>query len=210
MITLRNSILAVKDVNMNYYDAHFKEYVDGTVDCDMSFQYNFFEKYLNKNAKTILDIGFGSCRDMLHFSNMKFEVYGIDPTKSFYDNALKKGFNNVFCFSAQEISFVDLFDGIWACASLLHVKKEELNDVFKKCEKSLKKNGVMYCSFKYGEFSYFRDDRYFIDLTEESIKEYLTNTNLIIIDTCLSFDVRPERKDEKWLNVILKKNMTKE
>ena len=62
----------------------------------------------------------------------------------------------------------------------------------------------MYVSFKYGNFEGIRNDRYFIDLNEESIKEYIDNTGFIIEDIKITNDVRPNR-NEKWLNVILKK-----
>ena len=62
----------------------------------------------------------------------------------------------------------------------------------------------MYCSFKYGDFQGFRNDRYFIDLNETSLLKHLENTGLKLIDSNISLDVRPDRK-EKWLNAILKK-----
>ena len=62
----------------------------------------------------------------------------------------------------------------------------------------------MYCSFKYGNFQGERNGRYYIDLTEESIKNYLSNTNMEILEYMITSDARPNRSD-KWLNVILKK-----
>lgn len=189
---------------MSFYDKNFKEYIENTKYCDMSTQYLFFEKHLKKNSETILDIGFGSCRDMIHFKEKGYDVFGIDPTKAFYDYALSLGFCNVFCMSVQQLELQNMFDGIWACASLIHVNKEELNDVFKKCSKALTKDGVIYCSFKYGDFSGVRSERYFIDLNEISIKKYLVGTDLYLNDFCITKDVRLDRLDDKWLNVILK------
>ena len=57
---------------MNYYKNNKDEFIENTFNCDMSSHYNFFEKYLSNNAKTILDIGFGSGRDSLYFSKMMF------------------------------------------------------------------------------------------------------------------------------------------
>ena len=134
----------------NYYKSNKEEFINSTINCDMSDQYNLFEKYLNSNTKTILDIGFGSGRDSLYFSK-KYEVYSIDPLEEFCEHAKTLGLKNVYCMKVQELDFVDKFDGIWACASLLHVASYELVYVLERCYKSLKENGIMYCSFKNGE-----------------------------------------------------------
>ncbi len=197
-------ILANGGDNMNnYYSNNYKEFIDNTINCDMNYQYNFFLKYLPTNSKTILDLGFGSGRDSLFFKQ-KYDVYAIDPTSEFCSNAKALGINNVYNIKAQDMTFENIFDGIWACASLLHVSSNELNDVFIKCSKALKPNGIMYVSFKYGDFEGERNGRFFLDLNEETLLKYLKNTNLNIIDICVTDDVRPDR-NEKWLNVILKK-----
>lgn len=191
------------NINSKYYTDNADIFIEGTIKCDMSLQYKFFEKHLKDNAKLILDLGFGSGRDSLHFSQ-NYNVYAIDPVEEFCSRAKQLGLENVFCMSAQDINFMNMFDGIWACASLLHVPSFELQEVFKKCCNALKDDGVMYCSFKYGEYEGERNGRYFTDLNEQKLKDILKNTNLNIIEICITEDVRPDRNEE-WLNVILKK-----
>lgn len=189
-------------INSNYYDTNAESFIADTFSCDMSVQYNFFEKYLGTGNKILMDLGFGSGRDSLYFKSKGYTVYSIDPSKEFCDNARKLGLSNVYQLSAQNIDFVDIFDGIWACASLLHIPSNELNEVFKRCTKSLKANGIMYVSFKYGNFEGERNGRFFLDLDEASLKSYLKDTNLDIIGTLITEDVRPD-KTTKWLNAIL-------
>ena len=74
----------------NYYKENKDEFINNTINCDMSFHYNMFEKYLNDDAKTILAIGFGSGRDSLYFSE-KYEVYSIDPVEEFCEHAKNLG-----------------------------------------------------------------------------------------------------------------------
>lgn len=183
----------------NFYEDNAKAFIDDTFNCDMSFQYNLFEKYLN-NAEKIMDLGFGSGRDSLYFMSKGYDVYAIDPSESFCINAKKLGIKNVYNLYAQDIDFENMFDGIWACASLLHVSSKDLNFVFKKCSKALKKNGIIYASFKYGEFE--KNGRYFLDLNESTINNYLKETNLKIKEYIITEDVRPDNST-KWLNVIL-------
>ena len=50
------------------------------------------------------------------------------------------------------------------------------NDLFvysNKMNQALKENGIIYTSFKYGEFEGERNGRYFTDFTEDSSKEFI-------------------------------------
>lgn len=187
---------------MNYYKEHSKEYIIKTKAVDMSEAYKFFLKYADKKGK-LLDIGFGSGRDMIYFKSIGFEVEGIDPQPEFVEEALKLSLN-VTCDEILDCwNRHDEYDYIWASASLLHINKELLNQAFQYCSNMLKKDGIMYCSFKYGDFEGIIDDRYYIYLTEDTISNYLKDTDFKIIDTKITDDKL--NRDNKWLNVVLKK-----
>ena len=190
-------------MNNNYYKNNTNEFINNTIDCDMSFHYQFFEKYLSNDTKTILDIGFGSGRDSLYFSK-KYKVYSIDPIEEFCEHAKTLGLANVYCMKVQDMNFNNQFDGIWACASLLHIPSYELVDVLNRCYNALIDGGVMYCSFKFGEFEGERQGRFFLDLIEERFRQYVSKTKFEILEVCITSDVRPDR-EEKWLNVVVKK-----
>lgn len=118
----------------NYYEENATKYIESTISCDMSSLYSFFEKYIHRNG-TILDLGFGSGRDSLHFRKQGYEIYGVDPSLSFCKHLDEIGFTHVYHLKAQDINFREKFDGIWACTSLLHIPSSKLNPVFKKCLK---------------------------------------------------------------------------
>ena len=187
----------------NYYRENKDEFIKNTINCDMSYHYDLFEKYLSNEAKTILDIGFGSGRDSLYFSK-KYEVYSIDPEEEFCLHAKELRLDNVFCMRVQEMNYQNMFDGIWACASLLHIPTYEMVMVLTKCCDALKENGIMYCSFKLGEFEGIKEGRYFTNLIEQRFRQFVSKTNLTILEVVITKDVRPD-KNEEWLNVILKK-----
>ena len=189
---------------MSYYKEHAKEFIENTKDSDMSAQYGFFEAYLSGGG-TILDIGFGSGRDSLYFISKGYTVYSIDPEEEFVKYGKEIGLTNVEQLRAEDINYENIFDGIWACASLLHISSAHLNDVFKRCSRALKEKGVMYVSFKLGDFEGMRNGRFYLDLTENSLQNYLVDTGLNIKETIITKDVRPER-DELWLNAILIKD----
>ena len=186
----------------NYYDVNAKEYIENTINCDMSFHYQKFLKCLPKTGK-ILDVGFGSGRDMIYFKSLGYEVVGIDTSLEFVKNMKGKEFD-VKLESACEINYKDEYDGIWACASLLHIKREQLEEVIIRCMKALKENGVLYCSFKYGDMETEKEGRYFNYINEDIIGNISNRCNIEIIEMYKSIDVRKDRNNEEWINVIFK------
>ena len=84
-----------------------------------------------------------------------------------------------------------------------------------KIERALKDNGILYVSFKYGTFEGERNGRYFTDMTMERLEDCLKEASemnggreLKVIESRITGDVRPGRENEKWLNVILRKEVT--
>ena len=113
---------------------------------------------------------------------------------------------SVRCMLFQELNEENIYNGIWACASILHLPKQELPDVICKMRDALKKDGVVYTSFKYGDFEGERNGRYFTYFTEESFRELLSQIpGLQTEKLWITGDVREGRGDECWLNVILRR-----
>ena len=120
-----------------------------------------------------------------------------------YNNDKSVGLDNVIEMSIEDIEYNNEFDAIWACASLLHLKSNKLVDVFNKCHKVLKDDGIMYVSFKYGDFEGIEDDRYFTYLSEEAFTNIINQTNFKIDKLWINEDKL--NRDVEWLNVILRK-----
>ncbi len=98
---------------------------------------------------------------------------------------------------------VEVYDGIWCNATLLHIPSDELTGVLSSLVAGLKPNGVLFASFKLGTFEGIRNGRYFNDMDQEKLSRLIPD-NSRIINTWETQDVRKGRSGEYWLNVILK------
>lgn len=183
---------------MDYYDRKFKEFIERTKDIDLSFLYNPFEERLKGNK--ILDVGFGSGRDSLYFSK-NYEVTSIDSNDAFVEYG-KTILDNVLKMDVRDITYYNEYDGIWACASLLHLSKSDIVKVIEKLHNALTENGVLFMSFKYGDFEGIRDERHYTDFTEESFTELVKDNYDMMLFT--SYDAIVGRSGQ-WLNVFITK-----
>lgn len=193
------------DKTINYYDINAKEFVEGTLNVDFKATQ---DKFINKlPAKGyILDFGCGSGRDTKYFLARDFNVDAIDGSIELCKIASEYTNIKVCHMYFNELSIVNKYDGIWACSSILHLSLDDLVDVFKRMSKALKDEGIIYTSFKYGDFSGERNGRYFTDMTEDSFAKLIANVeNLKVEEQWITADVRPQRGNEKWLNLILRK-----
>jgi SAM-dependent methyltransferase len=151
-----------------------------------------------------LDFGCGSGRDAKYFLDQGYTVEASDGSEELCKLASIYTGIPVRHLRFEELSEVQKYNGVWACASILHLPIEALKDVLIKIAAALKENGVLYTSFKYGEFEGFRNDRYFTDMTEEKFEELQTDIGgFTIAEQFVTTDVRPGRDGEKWLNLLL-------
>lgn len=194
------------DKTLEYYNSKAHEFVNNTVSVDFTDTQDLFLEYLPENA-CILDFGCGSGRDTKYFKDKGYNVEAVDGSEELCQIASEYSGIRVERILFQDLNEKAKYDGIWACASILHLSKSELKDVLKKMIISLKKNGIIYTSFKYGEFEGMRNDRYFSDFTEKTFQEYIDSIEGIELEKqWVTADVRPGRGEEKWLNMILRKS----
>lgn len=192
------------NTTLNYYNQHAQTFSDSTLNVDMSALYREFLPYVVQNGY-VLDAGCGSARDATYFKGQGFNVSAFDASPALAELASSYLQQPVEVKTFQELECVNKYDGIWCCASLLHVPKAELPQVFLNLQNALKPNGVLYVSFKYGTQERVHNGREFTDLTEQLLSSLLNqHTQLSIVKHWQSVDQRPGRESEVWLNAIIK------
>ena len=156
------------DKTITYYNEKTEEFISGTIDVDFTYIQNIFLSYLPVGAK-ILDFGCGSGRDTKYFLEHGYDVDAIDGSEELCKRASEYTGIPVRHMYFQELSEVETYDGIWACASILHLKKEEIAPVLEKMITATKPGGILYVSFKYGDFEGEINGRYFTYMTERTM-----------------------------------------
>lgn len=190
---------------LDYYNSKAKDFVSGTVDIVFTEIQDIFLECVPVGGK-ILDFGCGSGRDTKYFLSKGYNVDAIDGSEKLCKIASEYTGVQVKQMLFEELDVVEEYDGIWACASILHVEKKQLTDIMKKIAIATKTDGVVYASFKYGEFEGVRNGRFFTYLTEESLGKLLEAVPELVIEKLwTSADVRAGRGEERWLNIVLRK-----
>ena len=190
---------------IDYYNKNAKTFIDGTISVDFKHIQDTFLELLPENAK-ILDFGCGSGRDTKYFLEHGCSVDAMDGSLELCKAASEYTGINVKKMLFQDLSEKEIYDGIWACASILHVKRDELPEIIRRMSLATKASGIIYLSFKYGDFEGERNGRFFTDMTEESMAELLVDfPELRVEKQWITGDVRAGRGDERWLNMILRK-----
>lgn len=194
----------MKDKTLDYYNQNADAFVESTVSVDFKKTQDKFIRVLP--GKRVLDFGCGSGRDTKYFIEAGLDVTATDGSEKLCKSASEYTGIKVKQMLFQELDEIDKYDGIWACSSILHLPKEELKSVFSKMIRALCLNGIIYTSFKYGNFEGERNGRFFTDFTLDTFEVFVQDINNIMIDDYwITGDVRPGREEEKWLNLILRK-----
>lgn len=189
-------------MSIEYYNKNAEEFYQGTVSADMSEACEKFLKYIAPGGR-ILDAGCGSGRDSLYFIKRGYEVVSFDASEQMVRLSSELTGQQTLLMKFDEVDFKDEFDGIWACASLLHIPKSEIKGVMKKLNQGLKKNGIFYMSFKYGKGEEYKGERLFNFYHEKNLSELITEVGYLeIIENWVTEDVRPGREGERWINCL--------
>lgn len=192
----------------HWYTHHASDFIAATAHLDLSALYERFLPLVPPGGR-LLDFGCGAGRDSLVFAQAGFDVLALDPCEAFVAHVktlseLTSGLQ-ARLGSVEALEPTERFDGIWACASLLHLPEAELPGVLARLTQALNPGGVLYASFKRGQFSGERNGRYFTDLEPEVAEELVSQTpGLALKEIWLTEDLRPER-GESWVNILAQK-----
>ena len=149
-------------------------------------QRNDFLEHIPKGGK-ILDLACGPGRDAKIFTDLGYQVIGVDLAEKMIEIAREIAPKAEFkVMDMVELDFPDnFFDGVWFNAGILMVKKEEAPAVIQKIHQMLKPGGVLYINAKKGEGEGWGfDERYQIEkfrayYEHDELKGFLTQFEIL-------------------------------
>lgn len=192
--------------SIDYYNRYATAYFESTVNLDLSEVRDKFEELLPEGG-SILDLGCGSGRDTLAFYEDEYDVTPLDGSAEMCALAEIHTDLDVLHMTFDDLDFDEVFDGVWACASLLHVPEDQMPATLKKIGQALKPGGILFLSVKEGDFSGIRNGRYFVDYSKRKLGDLIEDTGIFEVEEIWrTEDARGEAYDAKWLNLIAKKN----
>lgn len=186
----------------NFYKLNADTFFNNTAQVDMSALYAVFSEYLNKGDK-VLDAGCGSGRDSKYFKEQGYEVEAFDACEELALLATEFSGITVGVKRFEELEINSCYDGIWCCASLLHVPYAHMVDVFTRLKKACKDKGIIYMSFKYGQNERVQGGRHFTDLDEFRLGKIVEDTSGLIIREVWKTSDQRENRQDLWINAIL-------
>jgi 2-polyprenyl-3-methyl-5-hydroxy-6-metoxy-1,4-benzoquinol methylase len=189
---------------VGYYDSNAARFATETAALDMSPLHEPFLRRLPPSGR-VLDAGCGVGRDALIFAERGFSVVAFDASLEMVRLARERvaARADVKHMRFEDVTWQDEFDGIWACASLLHVPAADFPAVAVRLMTALRPSGTCYMSFKHGTGERIMGGRCFIDYTAETLRTALRGTGLELAEAWVTDDVRADCQEEQWLNAMV-------
>ena len=214
--------MSVNNRTVDYYNENADAYFEATADADLSDARERFVSYLGVGAEMafeadreaeveadvkaaagvrIIDVGCGSGRDAAAFREMGYEVRGLDASDELARVAARHGIDVDVCDMASWVT-EEPFDGVWCCASLLHLNDDGVEQFFRNLPGNVADGGTVFISVKTGIETGFDDKgRFMRNFAEDEIRKLLEDAGFTVKEVWYTDDGLG-RDDVKWINMI--------
>ena len=189
----------------SYYNDNASEFFADTVNVDMGELHSRFLAHVPAGG-IILDAGCGSGRDSHVFLAKGYRVRAFDASPELARLASELIGQTVATRTFDDVEESACYDGVWACASLLHLCEHEIPGTLGQLWTALKPEGVFYLSFKLGDGERTHNGRHFTDATEARLQSWLALLGDVeSVEYWITKDQRPDRQ-ENWMNALIRRN----
>ena len=193
---------------INFYHKSADELITRYESADMSVLHRTILDHLDKRSK-LLDIGFGSGRDLAFLRENGFDIWGADPSEKFVEHAQRRFpdiTNHFFCAALPKLELPgDLnrsFDAIILIAVWMHLPQTTYEDTIRSLCTFLKPGGTLILSYSITQRNE-KSERYFEDIDRERLKNLFQNFRFKQIAEHTNADGLNKR-EIKWVTEVYK------
>ena len=188
---------------IEYYNNNANEYFDSTSQVNLEELYDKFLSYIPVGG-SIMDLGCGSGRDVKWFRDHGYDAYGLDASEKLVSIACKKLQIPIELGIIEERIAEEPVDGIWCCASIMHLEDEGVDQFFSNLKYNLKPGGILFMSVKSGiETGTDRYGRYLRNFKESDIHELLARHQELELRELWYTEDKLTRDSFRWLNALI-------
>lgn len=169
------------------YNQQALKYDEETTDFWERFPRSFFDEFIKLSNNKVLDVGSGPGRDGAILKDAGLDVTCLDASESMVEICKSRGLTSV-CADFNTIPFSDqLFDGVWAYTSLLHVPKSEVAQVMQEINRVIKKDGILGLGLIEGDTEGYKESekvtfpRWFSYYAKDEVEQLLENHGFKVI-----------------------------
>ncbi len=201
-----------KRVTVASYDAFAEAYRDGTAEASDQVRaaLDRFVSALPAGSR-MLEVGSGPGRDARALEDAGMSVRRTDIAPAFVTMLRADGFAaevlDPLTDDLADSATDEPYDGVWAAASLLHVRREDLPLAVRRLAEATRADGVLHLALKEGDGARFSlhgnvaAPRHFTFWREEPLREVLAEAGWTVDRVDRSVGVR----DDHWLNVLARR-----
>ena len=157
--------MKLENKTQTYYNQNHKGLIERYNLATPTPLHNLFDQYIQKSHK-VLDIGFGSGRDLKYIRALGAECWGVDSTQGFVEALKRDSYFKERLFCAK-LPILDLkidvkFDVIVSIAVIMHLREDELRVWVEDVKNYLAEGGKVIVSYSVTPRE--DDERFFEDL----------------------------------------------
>jgi SAM-dependent methyltransferase len=194
------------------YDEIASEYAARWGDLRLGRELDTFVRHVG-GRRRVLDLGCGPGRDVGFLTQLGCQVVGLDRSSGMLAKARRRLPNAALVRGDMRWPPFEsgAFDGIWACASLVHLRRSQVPAVLAVAGRLLRSPGVLYLALKGGHGERWitapNDRRLFFTYYQPSeVELFLRQAGFEILGSWVNPD--QAGREEPWLNFIARVEMS--
>lgn len=193
----------------DFYNTHANQLIERYDNADMESLHKLLLNHIPKNS-SVLDIGFGSGRDLQFLHDNGYDVWGIDPSEKFVANVKNRFpkiqnqfFQASLPFDKEALGLDKALDAVITIAMWMHLQHQQYEAVVESIVSVLNSSSTV--AISYSEGNRVDDERYFEDVDLEVITRLFKERGFHLVETIRNRDSL-ERDRLTWVTILLKRS----